>query len=84
MTLMDFMLLSPAARVLWSFIKGNNSKNAETQLAPVISSKSVEKKEVGGTVACVTDNKCHNPPLTWVVDPLYNHGVINQTHATNF
>ena len=31
MPLMDFMLLSPAAKVLWSSTKGNNLKFAETQ-----------------------------------------------------
>ena len=58
------MLLFPAARVLWSSTKGNNSKNAETQLAPIISSKSIERKDRSPVFLC-DSRRTGADPLTF-------------------
>jgi hypothetical protein len=55
------MLLSRAVRVLWSSTKGNRLKNAETQLVPVISLISVEKRDRLRDYPCDSWSKC--PPF---------------------
>ena len=73
------MLLFRVARVLWSSIRGNRLKNAETQLAPVISLKSVEKRDRLRDYPCDSWSKC---PLSLDLSPISCHTIsMNKTQA---